>query len=74
MGTANEQYASYTIERLEVSVSSLRSLINHMEIEAENGLFDEEESIVITEYKNDLTSYTNHTFANFNQPMERVYG
>ena len=41
----NEQYASYTIERLEISV---------------DGLFDVEESIVITEYKYDLTTLITH--------------
>ena len=56
-GTASEQYTSYVVEKLEVSMSNIRLLIGHIDNHIGAGSFDNEELAVIEAYKgnfNDL--------------------
>ena len=53
-GTASEQYALYVIEKLEMSMSNLRLLLGHIDNSIDAGNLEEEEQVVIQEYKGHL--------------------
>ena len=59
-GTASEQYTSYVVEKLEMSMSNIRLLMGHIDNNIDAGTFENEELAIMGEYK----GYLNHLLTN----------
>lgn len=53
-GTASEQYTDFVIEKLELSMSNIRSLKDHIDSHIDSGSFQTDEVAVIEQYKGDF--------------------